>query len=138
MLITLTGAAIGSGLAAAVPPITLAAGTGVSVVAVETAERPMLVSMLLAGRLRAETGAVLVDGADDPDELRRRTALVDTPVVAEPTAGLRLSTVKVQSARLVQATAAATATPAGREAWSFTLVSAQPPVPVALPKGGTP
>lgn len=52
--------------------------------------------------------------------------------------GLRLSTVKVQSARLVQATAAATATPAGREAWSFTLVSAQPPAPAAPSKGGTP
>ena len=93
MLITLSGAAIGSGLAAAVPPLTLAAGPGVSVVAVETAERPMLVSMLLGGRLRAEYGGVLVDGVDDPDELRRRAALVDTPVVAEPTAGLGLSTV---------------------------------------------
>lgn len=51
--------------------------------------------------------------------------------------GLRLATVKVQSARLAKATAEATATPAGREAWSFTLVSAQVPAP-AVPEGGTP
>lgn len=51
--------------------------------------------------------------------------------------GLRLATVKVQSARLAKATAEATATPAGREAWSFTLVSAQVPAP-AVPEGGAP
>lgn len=47
--------------------------------------------------------------------------------------GLRLATVKVQSARLLPA-AAGTA-PVGREAWSFTLVSAQPAAPA---KGSTP
>nr|WP_315480480.1 PilN domain-containing protein [uncultured Rhodoferax sp.] len=52
--------------------------------------------------------------------------------------GLRLATVKVQSARLAKATAEATATPAGREAWSFTLVSAQAPAPVASAAGSTP
>jgi Tfp pilus assembly protein PilN len=51
--------------------------------------------------------------------------------------GLRLATVKVQSARQVKAAADALAVPAGREAWSFTLVSAQPPVPPAA-KGSTP
>lgn len=52
--------------------------------------------------------------------------------------GLRLATVKVQSARQAKAAADATAMPAGREAWSFTLVSAQPAVPAAAAKGGTP
>jgi len=93
MLITLDGATIGSGLGAAVPALTLAAEPGVSFVAVETAERPLLVSMLLGGRLRADTGSVLADGVDDPDAMRRRTALVDTPVVAEPTAGVSLMSV---------------------------------------------
>ncbi len=51
--------------------------------------------------------------------------------------GLRLATVKVQNARQAKAAADATAMPAGREAWSFTLVSAQPPVPAAA-TGGTP
>ena len=93
MLITLDAAALGSGLAAPVPALTLTAGPGVSVVAVETAERPLLVSMLLGGRLRPDSGRVLVDGAPDGDTLRARTALVDTPVVAEPTAGITLATV---------------------------------------------
>jgi Tfp pilus assembly protein PilN len=51
--------------------------------------------------------------------------------------GLRLATVKVQNARQAKAAAYATAMPAGREAWSFTLVSAQPPAPAAA-TGGTP
>ena len=51
--------------------------------------------------------------------------------------GLRLATVKVQSARQAKAAADALALPAGREAWSFTLVSAQPPMPSAA-KGSTP
>ena len=50
--------------------------------------------------------------------------------------GLRLATVKVQSARLAKATAEATSASGGREVWSFTLVSAQPPAPPAT--GGTP
>jgi Tfp pilus assembly protein PilN len=51
--------------------------------------------------------------------------------------GLRLATVKVQSARQVKVAADALALPAGREAWSFTLVSAQPPMPSAA-RGSTP
>src|SRR6187402_3145468 len=93
MRVTLDAAAIGSGLGAAVPPVSFVAEPGISVIPVETAERPLLVSMLLGGRLRADSGAVLVDGVDDADDLRRRTALVDTPVVAEPTGGIALSTV---------------------------------------------
>lgn len=52
--------------------------------------------------------------------------------------GLRLATVKVQNARQAKAAADATAMPAGREAWSFTLVSAQPAAPAVPAKGGTP
>ena len=93
MIITLDSAAVGTGLGAEVPALSLVADTGVTVLAVETAERPMLVSLLLGGRLRPDEGAVLVDGRDDAAELRRRTALVDTPVVAEPVAGVSLMTV---------------------------------------------
>ena len=85
MRITLADAAIGSGLGAAVPPLSLTAEPGVTVLAVETVERPMLVSLLLGGRLRADSGTVDTD--------RDRVALVDTPVVAEPTPGLSLTTV---------------------------------------------
>jgi Tfp pilus assembly protein PilN len=53
--------------------------------------------------------------------------------------GLRLATVKVQSARLLPAVVDTTpAAAAGREAWSFTLLSAQPPAPTAPAKGSTP
>lgn len=85
MHITLTDAAIGSGLGAAVPPLTITAGPGVNVIAVETAERPLLVSMLLGGRLRPDSGTVETDSD--------RVALVDTPVVAEPAPGVSLMSV---------------------------------------------
>lgn len=92
MRIALESAAIGQGVGASVPETSLEVTDGApTVIAVETAERPMLVSLLLGGRLRPDSGRVTVDGRDDLDELRRRTALVDTPVVAEPTAGLGLA-----------------------------------------------
>jgi ABC-2 type transport system ATP-binding protein len=94
MRVQLLQAAIGSGLGAAVPALDLIVDGPVPVVvAVQTDERPLLVSMLLAGRLRCDSGRVLVDGREDADQLRRRTALVDTPVVAEPTAGIALKTI---------------------------------------------
>ena len=94
MIIALESAAIGHGLAASVPPRTMTVTDGApTVLAVETAERPMLVSLLLGGRIRPDAGRVTIDGRDDLDELRTRTALVDTPVVAEPTAGLSLASI---------------------------------------------
>ncbi|TXN28639.1 hypothetical protein [Lacisediminihabitans profunda] len=94
MLVALEQAAIGSGLGAAVPPLSLAVGPGVpNAIPVESDERPMLVSMLLAGRIRPDSGRVLVHGADHPDRLRRGSALVDTPVVAEPGADIALITI---------------------------------------------
>lgn len=90
--IELTDAAIGSGLGAPVPAMTLTAGPGApTIVAVETDERPMLVSMMLGGRLKPDTGSITIDGSSDLDQLRRHTALVDTPTVAEPTAGASLA-----------------------------------------------
>jgi len=94
MRIALENVAIGEGLGASVPQLSLTVTEGVpNVLAVETAERPMLVSLLLGGRIRADAGSVTIDGRDDPDALRRGTALVDTPVVAEPTAGLSLASI---------------------------------------------
>jgi ABC-2 type transport system ATP-binding protein len=94
MRVTLDRAAIGRGLGAAVPPLDLIVdGPAPVVIAVQTDERPLLVSLLLAGRIRADSGRVLVDGREDADELRRRTALVDAPIVSEPTPGIALKTV---------------------------------------------
>jgi len=93
MTITLTDAAIGSGLGAPVPPISLTIPDGaVSVVAVETDERPLLVSMLIGARVRAEYGSVAIDGVEDARRIRRSTALIDTPFVSEPPAGVALAT----------------------------------------------
>lgn len=94
MRVTLDQAAIGRGLGAAVPALDLVVDGPVPVaIAVQTDERPLLVSMLLVGRIRADSGRVLIDGREDAGELRRRSALVDTPIVSEPTAGIALRTV---------------------------------------------
>lgn len=94
MRITLDEAAIGHGLGADVPPLSITVADGVpTAIAVEGDEQPLLVSVLLGGRTKNSSGRVLVDGREDPDELRTRTALVDTPWVAEPTAGIALATI---------------------------------------------
>jgi hypothetical protein len=94
MKITLDGVTIGTGLGAAVPPLTLTISEGEpQVVAVETDERPLLVSMLIGGRFQQDAGRILIDGAEDAERLRRAVALVDTPFVAEPPAGISLGAV---------------------------------------------
>ncbi len=91
MQISFEEAAIGHGLEAEVPPLTMTIESGVPVaIAVETDERPLLVSMMLGGRIHPDAGRILVDGREDLDELRRRTALVDTPFVSEANAGTAL------------------------------------------------
>ena len=73
MRVQLQQAAIGRGLGAAVPALDLVVDGPVPVVvSVQTDERPLLVSMLLAGRIRSDSGRVLIDGREDADELRRR------------------------------------------------------------------
>ena len=57
MRVQLFQAAIGRGLGAAVPALDLIVDGPVPVVvAVQTDERPLLVSMLLAGRIRSDCG----------------------------------------------------------------------------------
>jgi ABC-2 type transport system ATP-binding protein len=101
MRLELDAAALGSGPAAAVPPLTLAVTPGrVAVLAVETDDRPMLVSLLLGGRLAPETGRLLVDGEPAPRDVRHRVALVDTPTVAEAPAGVKVATVVAEELAL--------------------------------------
>jgi ABC-2 type transport system ATP-binding protein len=61
--------------------------------AAEGERGPMLASLIAAGRLIPDRGTVLLDGAADPAALRRAVALVDTPVVAEPTASLPVGSI---------------------------------------------
>lgn len=88
--IQLTDAAIGTGLAAALPPLTLTLEAGeITVVPVETDERPMVLSLLIGGRLALSGGSV-TPAAEDR---RSSVALVDTPFASEPSAGVALSIV---------------------------------------------
>ena len=112
MRITCEGVGIGTGLGAPVPSFDYDFDDGIPeysadlastvnddpprqpavpvVIAVQSDERPLLVSMLLGGRIRPDSGRILINGRHDIDELRRCTALVDTPVVSEPSAGVAL------------------------------------------------
>ncbi len=53
-------------------------------VAVETEQAPVLASLIAGGRMRPESGRVLLDGHEDAAAVRAAFALVDTPGVAEP------------------------------------------------------
>ncbi|MCU1425492.1 MAG: hypothetical protein JWM51_1783 [Microbacteriaceae bacterium] len=93
MRVRLDDASIGHGVGADVPPLSVTVADGTpTVIAVETAQRPMLVSLLLGGRIGVDSGSVTLDGADDLAALRAGSALVDTPTVAEPHAGVTLAT----------------------------------------------
>jgi len=61
--------------------------------AVGTEQGPVLASLIAAGRMRPDRGVVRLDGAADEAALRRAVALVDTPVVAEPPAAMRVAAV---------------------------------------------
>lgn len=94
MRITLENAAIGSGIGADVPPLSLSIdGASTFAIDVSGEEQPKLVSMLLGGRLRPDSGQVLVDGLQDAATLRSGTALIDTPWASEPPAGVTLRTI---------------------------------------------
>ncbi|MFZ6991312.1 hypothetical protein ACO0E1_05430 [Curtobacterium sp. RRHDQ66] len=78
-------AGIGEEPGAALPVVSAVAGPHrPGIVAVETEQAPVLASLVAGGRMKPETGRVLVDGHDDPAAIRRAFALVDTPGIAEP------------------------------------------------------
>lgn len=85
---------LGGPRSALLPTVSVvAAEQALTVIAVDTDERPMLLSLLLAGRLKPSAGEVLIDGRADPRELRRRVALIDTPYTAEPDPGVPVRTI---------------------------------------------
>ncbi|WP_295013642.1 hypothetical protein [uncultured Microbacterium sp.] len=57
----------------------------------ETEMRPTVLGLIATGRMRPDTGYVTIDGARNPRELRRRTALVDAPEVSDPHPGVTLA-----------------------------------------------
>ncbi|MFD1715005.1 hypothetical protein ACFSBZ_11030 [Amnibacterium flavum] len=85
MRITADRISVGTGVAAALPPVSLEfASAEPAMLAVDTADRPTVLALAVSGRMRLGGGQVYVDGRIEPDRLRRVTAIVDAPTVAEP------------------------------------------------------
>lgn len=75
----------------ALPQTSLTVESGRAVfVEAETAQRPTVLGLIATGRMKPDTGTVLLDGEPDRRALRRRTALVDAPDVSEPHGDVRL------------------------------------------------
>ncbi|MBT2502698.1 hypothetical protein [Curtobacterium sp. ISL-83] len=85
MTLELDHVGIGEEPGAALPVVSAVAAPGrPGVVAVETEQSPVLASLVAGGRMRPETGRVLLDGQDDAAAIHQAFALVDTPGIAEP------------------------------------------------------
>ncbi|MET4160001.1 hypothetical protein [Agromyces sp. PvR057] len=50
----------------------------------ETEQRPTVLGLMAAGRMRPDAGTVTIDGRADASAIRRRVALVDAPGVSDP------------------------------------------------------
>ncbi|UCR90147.1 P-loop NTPase family protein [Mycetocola spongiae] len=59
----------------------------------ETEQRPTVLGLIASGRMRPDTGTVMIDGEPDTARIRRVVALVDAPVVSEPAGNVRVSEV---------------------------------------------
>lgn len=96
--VTLSGAAVGTGAAAALPPVSASFATGtVTLLASEGSPRQTVLSLVASGRMRLDAGSV--SAVDEhgrtmsPARLRRAVALVDTPLVAEHSDDVSIATV---------------------------------------------
>lgn len=91
MLVALTGVSKGrDGLA--LPETTVEFASGRARLAIsETEQRPTILGLIAAGRMRPDTGNVTIDGAKDASALRRRVALVDAPDVSEPASNVTVA-----------------------------------------------
>ncbi|GGM70972.1 ABC transporter ATP-binding protein [Longimycelium tulufanense] len=74
------------------PPTSLAARSGaVTLVSGEPGQGHTALALAVAGRMRPSSGTVLLDGAQAPERLRRRVAVVDAPGVSAPEDALDLA-----------------------------------------------
>lgn len=93
MRITLTAVTKGP-RHSALPPTTVEFGSGaVSLACAETERRPTVLGLIASGRMRPDTGSVLLDGHTDSSGMRRRIALVDAPGVSDPAADVTVAEV---------------------------------------------
>ena len=69
----------------ALAPTTIGFESGRATLArAETEQRPTVLGLLAAGRMRPDSGTVTVDGRADAAAIRRAIALVDAPGVSDP------------------------------------------------------
>jgi hypothetical protein len=72
---------------AALPATSASFETGrASLARAETQQRPTVLGLIAAGRMRPDSGSVTIDGAPGFAAIRRRVALIDAPDVSEPAA----------------------------------------------------
>jgi hypothetical protein len=57
----------------------------------ETEQRPSVLGLLASGRMRPDSGRVLIDGEVDRTQMRRRIALVDAPDISAPEPNVAVS-----------------------------------------------
>jgi ABC-2 type transport system ATP-binding protein len=100
--VTLSGAAVGTGTTAALPPVSASFAAGApTLLATEGGTRPTVLSLVASGRMKLDAGSVTAarldaDGHEHPlkpAELRRAVALIDTPLVAEHSDDVSVSSV---------------------------------------------
>lgn len=62
-----------------------------TLVVAETEQRPTVLGLVASGRMKIDGGSVTIDGRTDAGQLRRRVALVDAPVVSEPSSNVTVT-----------------------------------------------
>jgi len=78
----------------ALSPVSLAYESGQARLATaETEQRPTVLGLIASGRMRPDTGVVLIGGAENNSAVRRKVALVDAPDVSDPAPNVTVFTV---------------------------------------------
>lgn len=81
----------------ALPPTTVGFESGRATLArAETEQRPTVLGLIAAGRMRPDSGEVVIDGKADASAIRRRIALVDAPEVSDPAPDITLGGVAAE------------------------------------------
>ena len=62
----------------------------------ETEQRPTVLGLIASGRMRPDTGSVVIDGKADASAIRRRVALIDAPEVSDPAPNVTLAGVAAE------------------------------------------
>ncbi len=91
MRVELDGVSKGKG-GIVLEPTSLSFRTGEATFArAETEQRPTVLGLIASGRMKPDTGTVLVDGTTDRKTMRRTIALIDAPDVSEPASGVAVA-----------------------------------------------